>query len=349
MSDAGKTKILVVDDVEVNRFTLRDIIKDMGYLPILAENGEQALKAVERFPIQLIITDIAMPEMDGYELCKRIKQNPDTRDIPLIFISAFDSPEDVVKGFEMQGEDYITKPFIPEVVRARIRVHLSVFETRRELQEMNQKLQASVNEQMHQMDNEKKNVLYALLRVVKEGIRYDSEAMERKEANCRILAEALQLTNEFGDVISDRDLATIGLASELCDLGYVAVSADILERFGGMSEEEFEVMKNHTTIGASILADIKKNSMYNDFVNMASEIAGYHHENWDGSGYPGHVKGDEIPISAQIVHIINDYDALSHHPEKCEKAMEIMERDVGKRYNPVVFQVFQKIVRQLKK
>ena len=98
MSDAGKTKILVVDDVEVNRFTLRDIIKDMGYLPILAENGEQALKAVERFPIQLIITDIAMPEMDGYELCKRIKQNPDTRDIPLIFISAFDSPEDVVKG-----------------------------------------------------------------------------------------------------------------------------------------------------------------------------------------------------------------------------------------------------------
>lgn len=349
MSDAGKTKILVVDDVEVNRFTLRDIIKDMGYLPILAENGEQALKAVERFPIQLIITDIAMPEMDGYELCKRIKQNPDTRDIPLIFISAFDSPEDVVKGFEMQGEDYITKPFIPEVVRARIRVHLSVFETRRELQEMNQKLQASVNEQMHQMDNEKKNVLYALLRVVKEGIRYDSEAMERKEANCRILAEALQLTNEFGDVISDRDLDTIGLASELCDLGYVAVSADILERFGGMSEEEFEVMKNHTTIGASILADIKKNSMYNDFVNMASEIAGYHHENWDGSGYPGHVKGDEIPISAQIVHIINDYDALSHHPEKCEKAMEIMERDVGKRYNPVVFQVFQKIVRQLKK
>lgn len=349
MSDAGKTKILVVDDVEVNRFTLRDIIKDMGYLPILAENGEQALKAVERFPIQLIITDIAMPEMDGYELCKRIKQNPDTRDIPLIFISAFDSPEDVVKGFEMQGEDYITKPFIPEVVRARIRVHLSLFETRRELQEMNQKLQASVNEQMHQMDNEKKNVLYALLRVVKEGIRYDSEAMERKEANCRILAEALQLTNEFGDVISDRDLATIGLASELCDLGYVAVSADILERFGGMSEEEFEVMKNHTTIGASILADIKKNSMYNDFVNMASEIAGYHHENWDGSGYPGHVKGDEIPISAQIVHIINDYDALSHHPEKCEKAMEIMERDVGKRYNPVVFQVFQKIVRQLKK
>ena len=349
MGDTDKVKILVVDDVEVNRFTLRDIIKDMGYMPVLTENGEQALKVVEIFPIQLIITDIAMPEMDGYELCKRIKQNPNTRDIPLIFISAFDSPEDVVKGFEVQGEDYSTKPFIPEVVRARIKVHLSVFETKRKLQEMNQKLQTSVSEQMHQMDSEKKNVLYALLRVVKEGVQYDAEAIERKEANCRTLAEALQLTNEYGDVISDRDLDTIGLASDLCDLGYVAVSAEILSHFGSMTDAEFEIMKNHTTIGANILLDIKKNSKYNDFVTMAAEIAKYHHENWDGSGYPNRVSGEQIPISAQIVHIINDYDALYHNPDRFKDAMEIMEKDVGKRYNPVVFQVFQKIVRQLKK
>ena len=113
-------RILIVDDVEANRFVLRDIIADMGYQPVLTENGTQALKMVQHIKPQLVILDIAMPEMDGYEVCHKLKADSATREIPIIFISAFDEPSDIVKGFALGGEDYVTKPFIPEVVKARV-------------------------------------------------------------------------------------------------------------------------------------------------------------------------------------------------------------------------------------
>ena len=160
--------ILIVDDVEENRFVLRDIILDMGYLPILTENGVQALKMVERCHPQLIILDIAMPQMDGYEFCKIMKDNAGTRDIPIVFISAFDNPADIVQGFNLGGEDYITKPFIPEVVKARVGMHLKLSKAKKDMVEINRQLQVSVNEQLKQMEIEKKDVIYALLRVAEE-------------------------------------------------------------------------------------------------------------------------------------------------------------------------------------
>lgn len=128
-----QNKILIVDDVDTNRFLLRDIITEMGYQPLLATNGVQALKIVERLHPQLIISDISMPEMDGYELCSILKTDPLTRNIPIIFISAYDNAEDIVKGFQLGGEDYVTKPFIPDIVKARVNLHLQLFETNREL------------------------------------------------------------------------------------------------------------------------------------------------------------------------------------------------------------------------
>ena len=197
-------KILIVDDVETNRFILRDIIKEMGYQPILTENGIQALKMVERHKSQLIILDVAMPEMDGYEFCCIIKQNPNTRDIPIIFISAFDEPEDIVKGFNLGGEDYITKPFIPEVVKARIGIHLKLSEASKTLEDMNRKLQASVGEQLRQTEQEKKNVLYALYCVTNRNTDCDKRYLERLSSNARILAEAMQLSAKYGEKISDK-------------------------------------------------------------------------------------------------------------------------------------------------
>ena len=152
------TRILVVDDVETNRYVLRNIIVDMGYQPVLAENGLQALKIVQRVPVSLILLDISMPEMDGYELCRLIKADPIHRDIPIIFISAFDDPADIVEGFSIGGEDYITKPFIPEVVKARVGVHLKFSLANQTLQEANRRLQVSVSEQVRQIEAEKKRV-----------------------------------------------------------------------------------------------------------------------------------------------------------------------------------------------
>lgn len=354
MTEANKevSRILIVDDVEANRFVLSDIIKDMGYQPVLAENGSQAMKMIQRVHPQLIISDVAMPEMDGYEMCRLVKINPDTREIPIIFISAYDEPEDVVQGFLAGGEDYITKPFMPEVVKARVKVHLKLYETNRSMLEMNRQLQLSNREQLRQMEAARRSVLYVLLRVARENAYYNESHMERLSRNCRVLAEAMQLSEEFGHLISDTYVDTIELAAPLCDLGNMAIPTSILQKQGSLDAEENAVMQTHTTIGARILRDVGKIGNDNSFLRMAEEIAHYHHENWDGSGYPDRKKENEIPLSAQIVAVVNSYCALTeartYREAFCrETAFEIMEQDAQRKFNPEIFQILKKIVRQM--
>jgi putative two-component system response regulator len=345
-------RVLIVDDVDTNRFVLRDIIQQMGYQPVLTANGVQGLRAVEKIRPQLVILDVAMPEMDGYEFCRIMKENAKTREIPIIFISAFDDPSDVVKGFKLGGEDYITKPFIPEVVKARVDLHMKLYEANRDLQEANRLLQTSVNKQLKQLEMEKKNVLYALIRVARENACYDEDHMERLCYNCRILSEAMQLSADYGHLISDTYVETIELAAPLCDLGNVAIPTDILRKQETLSPEDLAVIRTHTTIGAKILSDIQDIGDYNDFLQMSTDIAHYHHENWDGSGYPCGKKEDEIPLSAQIISVVSDYCAITENriyrePYEMEEALNIMEEDSGIKYNPAIFNILRKIYKQL--
>lgn len=345
-------RILIVDDVEANRFILSDIMVDMGYQPVLVENGEQALRMMQHMKPQLIISDIAMPGMDGYELCRQIKLNPDTREIPIIFISAYDEPEDVVKGFSVGGGDYITKPFMAEVVKARVRVHLKLYETNQSMLEMNRQLQLSNREQLKQMEAARRSVLYVLIRVARENACYNENYMERLGYNCRILAEAMQLSESFSHLISDSYIDTIELAAPLCDLGNMAIPTSILQKQGILDAEENAVMKTHTTIGARILKDVGRIGNDNNFIRMAEEIAHFHHENWDGSGYPEQKKENEIPLSAQIVAVVNSYCALTEARAyrdafSRETAFEIMEQDAEKKFNPEIFRILKKIVRQM--
>ena len=317
--------ILIVDDVETNRFVLRDIITEMGYRPVLTENGIQALKLVERHRPQLIILDVAMPEMDGYEFCRIIKQNVNTREIPIIFISAFDEPTDIVKGFNLGGEDYITKPFIPEVVKARIGIHLKLSETSRNLAEMNRKLQTSISEQLLHVELEKKNVLNTLFCVWKEMEGYDTKYTERLRYNAKLLAEAMQLSTDFGDSISDNYIEIIELAAPLCDWGKA-------ER---------------------ILDDISVNGDYNEFIRRTREIVNTQHENWNGSGVPMGRKGNEIPLAAQIIKVAREYCILTEGrgcslAYSMEEAFQIMEQEAGIKFNPEIFSILKKIYRQLK-
>ncbi|MBO5303290.1 MAG: response regulator [Lachnospiraceae bacterium] len=346
-------RILIVDDVEANRFILRDIISEMGYQPVLTEKGTQALKMVQHMKIHLIILDIAMPEMDGYEVCRQLKEDPATREIPVIFISAFDEPADIVKGFSIGGEDYVTKPFIPEVVKARVDMHLKLSEANRSMMEMNRQLQKSVSEQLKQMEAERRSVLYALLRVARENACYDDNYMDRLSYNCRILAEALQMSAMYGYLISDNYIDTIELAAPLCDLGNMAIPTQILQKQGRLTPEENSTMRTHTVIGARILRDIGNAGIDNGMIHMAVEIANSHHENWDGTGYPDGKKGEEIPLSAQIVAVAGAYCALTENRSYREafsqdKAFEIMEEDVEIKFNPDIFWVLKKISRQLR-
>ncbi|MBD5540781.1 MAG: response regulator [Lachnospiraceae bacterium] len=346
--DTGKAKILIVDDVETNRIILEEIIKDMGCYPFLAEDGKQALEMVRELQPQLILSDISMPEMDGYELCRVLKKREETKDIPIIFISAFDEPEDIIEGFSLGGEDYITKPFIPEVVQARVGVHLRLHVAKRELMEMNRRLQVSVSEQVKQIELEKKNMLYAMANIVAQNFNYEKEHMERLGKNCRTLAQSMQLSPLFEDKISDTYIDTIELAAPLCDIGNIGIPKEILQKKGELTEEEFSIIQNHTNIGAKLLRDIHVNSDYNDFISTSIDIAHCHHENWDGSGYPGNLAGEQIPLAAQIVAIVDRYCMLTGE-DACskEEALEILKKEAGVKYNPDIFKICCKISRQL--
>lgn len=345
-------RVLIVDDVEANRFILRDVIVSMGYCPVLTENGIQALKMVQHIQPQLIILDIAMPEMDGFEVCLKLKENPLTREIPIIFISAFEETEDIVKGFEIGGEDYITKPFIPEVVKVRVQAHLKIAEANFKMREMNNKLQTTLRDQRKQMETERKKVLYALLRVARENASYDKLSMERLRNNCRTLAEAMQLSNRYEHIISDNYIDIIELATPLCDIGNLAIHTSILQKKEPLKEDERAIIRTHTTIGARILKDVETMGDDTGFIQMAIEIANYHHENWDGSGYPAGIKGEEIPLSAQIVGVVGTYCALTETRSyrgaySQEEAIGMMEQEVGKKFNPEIFSILKRIVRQL--
>ncbi len=340
-------KILIVDDVETNRLVLESIIEDMGCYPILAEDGEQALEMTKQYSPQLILSDISMPRMDGYELCRLLKKDKKTKDIPIVFISAFDDPMDIVEGFLIGGEDYITKPFIPEVVQARVGVQLRLHEARMEMLEMNRRLQISVNEQLAQMELEKRNILFALANIALQNSNYENGYMDRIRHNCRILAQGMQLSPLFEDRISDTYIDSIELAAPLCDIGNIGIPMEILKKRVLTAEEE-EILHSHTDIGAKLLSDLYVNSDYNEFISTAIDIVRHHHEKWDGSGYPDKLKGNEIPIAAQIVSIMNRYTALTENAANSrEEALDIMQDESGVKYDPDIYRICCKIARQL--
>lgn len=345
--------IMIVDDVETNRVILNAIVEDMGYRTVEAENGIMALEMLPECNPHLILLDISMPEMDGYELCRILKSKPETRDIPIIFISAFDEPGDIVKGFSMGGADYITKPFIPELVQARVGVHLKLYRASLDLAETNRRLQASVSEQLYQMEQEKRSVLYALANAASENSDFQKEYMERVQYNCRILTQAMQLSPQFEHIISDVYVDTIEMAAPLCDVGKISISRDIRHKAAELNIDEIDIVREHTKIGAQLLSDLNPAKDYNDFMQMSIDMAYSHHENWDGSGYPQGLKGNEIPLCAQIVAIINDYCSLTEErPDRefhsREEAIASMEKDVNVKFNPDIFYIFTKISRHLK-
>lgn len=339
-------KILIVDDVEANRLVLEEIIKGMGCLPLLAENGQEALELAKEHMPQLILTDISMPGMSGYELCRELKKDNELNSIPVIFISAFGNKEDIVEGFKSGGEDYITKPFIPEVVKARVGIRLSLYEARKELMETNRLLQTSVEEQLKQMELEKRNILYALTNISVQNANYEAGYMERLRKNCRILAQGMQLSPLYDDKISDTYVDTIELAAPLCDIGYIGIPTDILKK-ALLTDEEALILRNHTNIGARLISDLYVNSDYNEFISTAIEIAHYHHERWDGSGYPEGLKADKIPLAAQIVSVMERYTSLTEKGINTrEEALEIMREEAGRKFGKDIFVICDKISRQ---
>ena len=212
-------QILIVDDVETNLLILENIIEGMGYIPRCAANAAEAAALITESRPQLILLDVFMPEMDGYEFCERLKSNPVTRDIPVIFISAADSSEDKVRGFKLGAVDYIGKPFEVTEVTMRVNNHLKLYEMQQELEMSNRRLHSVISSQARRIEEEQRNILYALAALTEQRDSDRADHMENVAYNCRMLAQSLQFSPDFPEEISEGFIATIEVASRLHDIG----------------------------------------------------------------------------------------------------------------------------------
>ncbi|MBR1742382.1 MAG: response regulator [Lachnospiraceae bacterium] len=356
MSDsvlANRPNILIVDDVSANLVLLSEMIKELGYMPRPVISVKAAQNAIEKKLPDLILLDITMPDISGFEYCAMLKSNVKTREIPIIFISALDSVDDKVKGFQLGAVDYIAKPFEKAELEVRLATHLKMSQMQHEMESYNRRLHKMVSDQIHLVAEEQKNLLQAISMLVAAKEDAYGDHLDTVSKNSRLLAISLQLSPKFDKIITTAFIDVIELASRLHDIGYLNVDDSIQAKTSELSEEEWEEIHKHPSGGAEILEQIYETCAHNDFMKMAVEIAKYHHENWDGSGYPYGLKGEEIPLSARIVKIIDCFDVLNRKRSyreafSFEESLEIMQKDTGVQFDPSIMEIFNKVQKQLK-
>lgn len=347
--------ILIVDDVNANLAVLAELIRKAGYIARPVTSARQAVSAIEALIPNLILLDVSMPEIDGFVFCSMLKKNANTRDIPIIFITALDATEDKIKGFQLGAVDYISKPFEVEEVTMRINTHLKMYKMQQELEVYNKKLYKIINDQIRKIYDGQRNVVEALTKLYTFGDIKKSSHVEKVGDNCRILALSLQLSPKFKEQITNSFIDVIDKAAMLHDIGMISVDkGDIIKSSSLRSPEEEKIFRSHTMLGAEILENILTLNTNNDFIRMAIDIAKYHHERWDGSGFPEGKAGRAIPLCARIVAIVDDYDALLlgwgvDHALTHEECLEIISKNAGSLYDPDMIEVFNKVQNQLKR
>ncbi len=350
----NKENILIIDDVTSNLLVLSDIIRAADCIARPVPSVELAMKAIDAELPNLILLDVTMPQMNGFEYCRILKDDVRTRDIPVIFISGLSSPEDHVKGFENGAVDFITKPFERTEVLMRVNTHLRTYRMHRELVISNKKLHNLVSAQLRQIEEERKNMALGLAELAEDRDDGTGQHLVNISKNSRLIATGLSLTHKYEKVINSEFINTIEIASKLHDIGKMAIPDKILLKEGPLSGKDRSIMMMHTIAGVETLNGIYAKNSQNGFIKMAIDIAYYHHEKWDGSGYPCGLEGAGIPLSARIMAVVDTYDALVS--ERCykagyshEKAIEIIRGESGKSFDPDIVNIFCRLGKHLKR
>ena len=340
-----KSQILLVDDSKLNRMILAEILGD-GYHILEAENGQECLEKLraEAGNIALVLLDINMPVMDGFEVLKAMNANHTIEDIPVIMISSEDSDAAIRRSYELGASDYVNRPFDARIVYRRVTNTIKLYAKQRRLVQM-------VSEQIRARENNT-DMLVGVLSHIVEFRNGESGAHVR---HIRIITELLlrrllEISSRYSITAEQQDM--IPLASALHDIGKIGIDEKVLNKPGRLTPEEFEVMKTHSMLGAQMLHDLD-NFAEQPLLQTAYEIARWHHERWDGRGYPDGLKGDEIPISAQLVSLADVYDALTS--ERCykkafshEKAVQMILNGECGAFNPLLLQCLTDIQADLK-
>jgi putative two-component system response regulator len=348
-----KPTVLVVDDTPDNLSLMSGLLKDK-YKVKVANNGERALKVVMTgTPPDIILLDIMMPVMDGYETCRHLKENPETRDIPVIFLTAKAEVEDEMKGFELGAVDYITKPISPPIVLARVHTHLQLKKVRDYLKDQNEFLENEVQQRTKEVVAVQEVTILAMASLAETRDNDTGNHIRRTQFYIRALAEKLRHHERFSHLLDDDKVIDLLFKSApLHDIGKVGIPDAILLKPGRFTSEEFEIMKSHTRLGRdAILAAERRLGLELPFLFYAKEIAYTHQEKWDGTGYPEGLSGDDIPISGRLMAVADVYDALIcrrvyKEGMPHEKAVSIILESKGTHFDPDIVDAFMEVARE---
>lgn len=338
MNTTPKKRIVMIDDESVILELLRNILNLKNWETSSFLDSTAALASIEVNPPDLILLDICMPEMDGYELCKQLKRMGVKA--PVIFLSGMVQQEDIIRGFEAGGVDFIAKPFHYQEVLARVDVHLNLRSMAETIE-----LQMIVEKKILEISEAQHATIFALAKLSENRDEDTGSHLERVQEYCRQLAENLNSDSSYAGQLTPDFIDCLYHASTLHDIGKVAMPDAILLKPGKLTAEEFEIMKTHTVIGGGNMQTVYNRYPDNAFIGMGIEIALYHHERWDGSGYPDGLSGVNIPLSARIMALADVYDALS--TDRCyRKAMdpdsvrEIIAQESGRQFDAEIVTAF---------
>ncbi len=338
--------VLVVDDTPDNLALMSELLGER-YRVKVANSGERALKAAQSDPVpDLVLLDIMMPGMDGYEVCRQLKASAATQGIPVIFLTARADTEDERKGFELGAVDYITKPVSPPIVQARVHTHLALKATADFLRDKSAYLEREVALRTLEVQAIQDVTIMAMASLAETRDDETGNHIRRTQLYVKALAERLRTHPRFEAVLNSHMIELLYKSAPLHDIGKIGVSDAILLKPGKLTDSEFETIKQHTVLGRKAIEGAERRlGMRVRFLNVAKDIACSHHERWDGAGYPMGLAGDAIPVPARLMAVADVYDAvISHRVYKTagthEQACGSIVKGRGTQFDPDVVDAF---------
>lgn len=349
----GTTRtVLIVDDTKEVRTVIKSLLRNQPFRTIEADSGAALTARLEREIPDIIILDVMMPGEDGLLVLQRLRADERTRKIPVIMVSGLGDVDVVSQALELGATDYLTKPICSKRFQARIKscldlLRLQELEAREKarLEADNSLLERRVAQQLVSLELAKRGTIFALAKLAESRDPETGEHLERLQVYCRLLCRTLIERGCYKEFLTEEYVENLVAASPLHDIGKVGIPDNILLKPGRLTKEEFEIMKSHSTIGAETLAAASDECGQNDLLEMGVEIANFHHEKWDGSGYPCGLSGTEIPLSARILALGDVYDALTSKRVykdafSHEKSKAIILEGRGAHFDPEVVDAF---------
>jgi putative two-component system response regulator len=343
---SNKPVILAIDDTPENLTLINGLLKDI-YKVKVANNGERGLALANTLPIpDLILLDIMMPGIDGWEVCRRLQAQPETRDIPVMFLTARVDADDERKGLDLGAVDYITKPINPPVLLARVKTHLTVKASADFLRDKNHYLEQEVEKRTAEVKHVQEASAFALAALAETRDNDTGNHIRRTQSYVKVLADSLKTHPRFSSLLTEPFIAELYRSAPLHDIGKVGIPDRILLKPGKLEDEEFSIMKTHVTLGCQAIESAERHLGVNiQFLQVTKDIALSHHERWDGRGYPQALKGDEIPVSARLMALADVYDALISRrvykaPMAHDDAAAIIIKEKGNHFDPDMVDAF---------